>query len=249
MNARIATLLLAFLTMTSAASFAKDDPPMQTLPDDVYDAMPFEVSVEELDTTTLEITEIVTSETMPLPPVVDRPKRNKCAEAIEPFNLKKRHNFVSEWAAFWRLSGYNPTGNIPLNGALMSNLGIRYKLPDKNGAYYQLAYEASYNFWNSSSADIGIVEFSILAFACGSPAFRLEHHPYYGIGLGNAEIKRNQGGTFSENIFTVIGGVEFPGRRVDFDLFAKYIYGPDSQYNLDDLQIGIGVVYTFGRGR
>ncbi len=249
MNARIATLLLALLTFSPAALLAKGDAPLQTLPDDVYDAVPFETSAEEADTTSQEVTELVTSETMPLPPVVDQPKRDKCAEQIEPFNLKKTNNFVSEWAAFWRLAGYNPTGNIPNNSSLMSNLGLRYKLPDKHGAYYQLAYEASYNFWNSSNADVGMVEFSVLAFACGSPAFRLEHHPYYGIGIGNAEVKRKPGGTFSENVFTLIGGVEFPGRRVDFDLFAKYIYGPDSRYNLDDLQLGLGVIYTFGRGR
>ncbi|MBI3890772.1 MAG: hypothetical protein HY303_04505 [Candidatus Wallbacteria bacterium] len=207
------------------------------------------LSQEPVDTTSQEVTEVVTSESIPLPPVVEPAKAPSPDDLNGYFGLRDGHKFPSEWAAFWRLSGYNPNGNRPSDGSLLSNLGLRYKTPDRWGEYYQLAYEAAYNFWNGSNADVQVIELDVEVFAAGSSVFRLKHHPYYGIGFGNATVNRQGSAAISENVFSVFGGVEFPGRRVDFDVFAKYYYGPNAAYNLDDLQIGLGVVYTFGRGR
>lgn len=202
-------------------------------------------------TAMVEVTEVVDQEVLELAPPVDAPEEDECAKLIQPFGRKDMHRFVSEWSGFWRLSRYNPSSNAPNGGGLLSNLGLRYKIPDKNAAYHAIAYELSYNWWNGTTAELSLLEAAIRVYACSSPVFRAKHHPYYGVGFGNAEVKRLTGanaGTFNANTFSIVGGIEFPGRRVDFDVFTKYIYSPDTRYNLDDLQFGLGVVYTFGRG-
>lgn len=235
-------LALAAPGWVLAKASAPAEPPVADFDEDL-------LAREAIDAASQEVSEVVTTEEIQLPPVQDQPRPQKGGMLIEEFGLRTSLPFESEWAAFWRLAGYNPTANEPSGGALASSIGLRYKLPDRHGEYFQLGYEASYGFWNGSTADVQMVELAIEAFAAGSPAFRLKHHPYYGIGIGNAEVNRRGAGTFNQNVFTVFGGVEFPGRRVDFDVFAKYIYGPDSRFNLDDLQVGLGMVYTFGRGR
>lgn len=249
MKIQLALVLLIGALATPDWALAKAEVPVDRLPEETLTAGDELVLPDGSEPLSAEVTEIVTEESIPLPPVDDRPRKRRAANKTEPFKMKIVNDFVSEWAAFWRLSGYNPTGNSPSSGAVLSNVGLRYKVPDKHGEYYQIAYEVGYNLWEAGTTDIRMLELDIEVFAAGSPVFRLEHHPYYGVGFGNAEVRRRGLGTFSQNVVTVFGGIEFPGRRVDFDVFAKYIYGPDNRYNMDDLQLGLGVVYTFGRGR
>lgn len=237
-------LLVAFVAPAAVSAKAVIERPSKEIFEE-------EIITEEepLEETSQEVTEVVTEEIAELDPIFDEPKRDECDELNDLFGLRKKNNFESEWAVFYRLSGFSPKGNSPGGGSIMNNFGLRYKVPDKWGEYFQLAYELSYNFWDGSNSDIEILEFAVEVFACSSPLFRMKHHPYYGIGFGNAEVSQNTAPTFNQNTWSVFGGIEFPGRRLDYDVFAKYVYGPDGRYDMDDLQLGLGVVYTFGRGR
>ncbi|MBI4872657.1 MAG: hypothetical protein HY814_13940 [Candidatus Riflebacteria bacterium] len=249
---RTATLLLLLALLAATPLLAKAEAPAPPVDEETLGLNTDDdlASHGPVETTSQEVTELVTSETMELAPIIDKPRPLSCEEAIQDdLGLRKMNRFQSEWAVFWRLAGFNPTSNVPNSSSLMSNAGLRYKLPDKNEVYYELAYEAGYSFWSGGSADIGMTELAVTVYAAGSPALRLEHHPYYGLGLGQASVDVKGQGKFHESVFTVFGGVEFPARRCDYDVFVKYIYGPDARYNLDDLQIGLGVVYTFGHGR